>query len=70
MRNLMEAEAARVRGMMADAVAQLEVEGGDIRCFTAALLIAALELCVEVEGPEAFISAASRMAQRVKKEGH
>ena len=48
----MRTEAERVRAAVLDMIAQIEVEGGDVRAFTAALTTAAVEMQLEVFGPE------------------
>ncbi|WP_372922824.1 hypothetical protein [Roseovarius sp.] len=56
-------EAERVRESLTDMIAQIEIEGGDIRAFTAALTAAAIELQIEVFGPEGLQRALARLAQ-------
>ena len=53
-RQAMQFEAERVRHMLGDAIAQIEVEGGDVRMFSAALLIAGVEMHGEVFGTDAL----------------
>lgn len=59
----MEREAERVRCLIGDCVAQIEIEHGDIRMFAAAMLTAAIELHLEVEGPHGLQRAITRLAK-------
>lgn len=48
----MIAERERVSALLAQAVSDMEQDGGNIRFFSAAFLTAAVQLHVEIEGPE------------------
>ncbi|QIE42324.1 hypothetical protein G5B39_10480 [Rhodobacteraceae bacterium SC52] len=48
----MIAERERVSKLLAQAVSEITDTGGDIRFFSAALLTAAVQLHIEIEGPE------------------
>lgn len=61
-KNTMTTEAKRVRESLTDMIAQIETEGGDIRAFTAAFTAAAIELQIEVFGPEGLQRALARLA--------
>ena len=60
----MAVELDRVRAMLAEAVDDIETHGGDIHYFSAAFLRAAIELQVEVEGPESTEQAVTAIALR------
>ena len=70
MKNPMEPEVERVRRMMAGAIRELETEGGDLRCFTAALLGGAFQLYAEVEGTAALNRAVVKIASRLEGPPH
>lgn len=54
----------RVRDMLADNVAELEAEGGDVRYFAAAFLTAGMQLHVEVEGTDGIERAIAKIGAR------
>jgi len=60
----MRHEMARVRSLMDEAIQGVEAEDGDVRFFTASILTAAVQLCVEVEGIDGLHRAISKIAQR------
>lgn len=60
----MKIEMQRVSDLLALAVADLEAEGGDIRFFNAAFLVAAIQLQAEVEGPDTIMRALSSVGVR------
>jgi len=60
----MKIEKQRVSDLLAQAVTDLEAEGGDIRFFNAAFLIAAIQLQAEVEGPDTIMRALSKVGVR------
>lgn len=60
----MDTEVERVRAMLGNAVAAVEAENGDLRFFAAALLTAAVQMHVEIEGVEGMRRALSRLAFR------
>jgi len=59
----MKIEADRVRALLADAVAGVEADGGDIRFFNAAFLTVAIQLHAEVEGFASVESAITKIAK-------
>jgi hypothetical protein len=64
---IMQTEAERVSTIMADAVDQIENEGGNLRFFSAAMLTAAIELHVELEGLESLDRAITRIGMHEHK---
>ncbi|MCF3595468.1 hypothetical protein LZG00_15860 [Rhodobacteraceae bacterium LMO-12] len=60
----MQAERERVKDLLGEAIQDLVCEGGDIRFFNAAFLVAAIQLHAEVEGPETISRALSKLAVR------
>lgn len=63
-KELMQAEVARVQAMLADAISDIDTHGGDIRFFTAAILTAAVQICVEINGIEGLERALAKIGQR------
>ncbi|MFC3613563.1 hypothetical protein ACFORG_07300 [Lutimaribacter marinistellae] len=61
-------EKARVLAALDAALTELETEGGDLRFFSAALLMAAFRLHADIEGPQSLVSAVTAAAVRVAKE--
>jgi hypothetical protein len=61
---IMQAEAERVRTIISEAVDQIEAEGGNLQFFSAAMLTAALELHVELEGLESLDRAITKIGMR------
>ncbi|MCZ4260974.1 hypothetical protein O4G76_09010 [Limimaricola sp. G21655-S1] len=61
-RQMIVKERDRVSGLLSEAVSGLEAEGGDLRLFAAALLMAAVQLHIEVEGVDGLKRALSRLA--------
>lgn len=57
-------EMSRARELMAEAIAALQAENGDIRFFSAAILTAAVQLLVEVEGTAGLERAIAKIAER------
>jgi hypothetical protein len=57
----LEIERDRVASLLEQAVAALTAEGGDIRCFNAAFLVAAIQLQAEMEGPETIVTALTKV---------
>lgn len=60
----MQIEMNRTRDLLAGAVEEVESCGGDIRLFGAALLIAAIQLHIQLEGIENLEKAISGIATR------
>jgi len=59
-----KAEIDRVQALLADAVAGVEADGGDVRIFNSAYLISAIQLHIEVEGGQSLLGAISKIATR------
>lgn len=57
----MQIERDRVSFLLEQAVAALTAEGGDIRVFNAAFLVAAIQLHCEIEGPETIARALTKV---------
>jgi len=60
---IMATEKARVQEMLAEAIEQIENDGGSVRFFAAAFLVAAFELHVEVEGTDNLQAAMARLGR-------
>jgi len=60
----MKAEMNRVRDHLGDAIHELEADEGDIRFFSAAILSAAIQLVVELEGTEGLNRAVTKIAMQ------
>lgn len=56
-------EIDRVRRHLAEMVAELQAEGGDIRAFSAAILTAAVQLHAEVEGTDGLARVITKLGQ-------
>ena len=63
-KQMMAIEMQRVRTLLAEAIAELEADGGDIRYFTAAFMAAAMQLQCEVEGEDSLNVAITRLGVR------
>ncbi|MBM1309073.1 hypothetical protein JQT66_04425 [Sulfitobacter mediterraneus] len=48
----MSVEIERAKSLLDEAMRQMSIDGGDLRFFSAALLVAATRLHIELEGPE------------------
>jgi len=57
-------ERHRVREMLAKQIDDMTIDGGDIRFFSGALLVAAVQLHAELEGPESLDRTISKIASR------
>jgi hypothetical protein len=64
LQSIVETEMRRVRDHLSDAIADIESNGGDIRFFSAAILTAAVQLHVEIEGTAGLERAIAKIAQR------
>ncbi len=60
----MKVEMARVRHFLSESVQDVEAEQGDLRFFSAAFLTAAIQLCVEIDGPEGLERALAKIGQQ------
>ncbi|MAC77569.1 MAG: hypothetical protein CML66_05850 [Rhodobacteraceae bacterium] len=60
----LQIETNRVREALGHLLAEVEADGGDIRCFSAALLTAAVQLHAEVEGPDGLARALASLGRR------
>ena len=56
-------EVNRVRRHLAEMVAELQAEGGDIRAFSAAILVASVQLHAEVEGTHSLARVITKLGQ-------
>lgn len=54
-------EKSRVTDFLAETIKSLELDNGDIRFFSAAFLVAAVQLHIEVEGVKSITAALSRI---------
>ena len=60
----MKIELAAAQLAFEAALSDLHERGGDIRFFTAAMLVAALRLHVDIEGPDSLLSTITKMGTR------
>lgn len=61
---IMLIEKQRLRDLLADAIADIEAEGGSIRFFAAAFLVEALRLHVQIEGPNNLDATITKLGVR------
>ena len=63
-KQMMAVEMQRVRDLLAEAVTEVETDGGNIRYFNAAFMAAAMQLQCEVEGDDSLNNAITRLGVR------
>lgn len=60
----LQIETNRVRDALGHLLAEVEADGGDVRCFAAALLTGAIQFHAEVEGTEGLARAIANLGRR------